>query len=333
MLSVPAALSATGNRARKFFQDKKAAEKEAKRLRGIWNRGERAGVVAVNLAKEAAEAAELLKPLGVSIVDAAKAYVAAVEARGVHETFRERYDRFVAENEEHWSDRYRRDMEKVPRWVGKRFMNMPCGSINQDILDRALRENGAKAATTRKARSSRVWPVVNQRTRRKQANRIEIMTEEQVEAMLAACNSTEETRVVALLLFAGIRPDADGGEITRLDWSDVGAKEIYVSAEVSKTSTDRYIPITPRLRRLLKGHPKSGAVLSPNYPRRIQAIRKAAGIGGKQDITRHNFGSHFLVRYGEDKTKAAMGHTPNSQTLFRHYRRAVPEEEARDYFR
>jgi integrase len=86
------------------------------------------------------------------------------------------------------------------------------------------------------------------------------------------------------------------------------------------------------LRKLIKGHPKSGSVLPAKYEKRIQELRKAAGIAGKQDITRHTFASHFLAGYGEDATKAAMGHTPNSRTLFQHYRRAVTKEQGKKYF-
>jgi hypothetical protein len=51
-----------------------------------------------------------------------------------------------------------------------------------------------------------------------------------------------------------------------------------------------------------------------------------------QDGTRHAFASHHLVAFGEASTQAAMGHTEGSRTLFRHYRRAVPEEAGKKYF-
>jgi integrase len=155
------------------------------------------------------------------------------------------------------------------------------------------------------------------------------MTVKQCAAMLRACRSAAERHAVSLLMFAGIRPD---GELGRIDWADVGADNIVVHPETSKTGSDRFIPLTARLRRLLRGHPASGSVIPPNWQRRVQAIRKAAGIAGEQDITRHTFASHFLACHSEDETKRAMGHTQNSQTLFRHYRRAVTTEAGRKYF-
>ena len=158
------------------------------------------------------------------------------------------------------------------------------------------------------------------------------MTVEQCEAMLAACVSTQERRAVALLLWAGIRPSAEDGEITRLDWSAVGEGEIYIAAEVAKTGTDRHIKLTPRLSHLLAGHPASGSVIPPDWRRIYQRLRKAAGIAGEQDITRHTFASNFLAAFGEKDTKDAMGHTADSKTLFRHYRRAVTEADGIAFF-
>ena len=140
---------------------------------------------------------------------------------------------------------------------------------------------------------------------------------------------------VALLLFAGIRPSAEDGEISRLQWEAVDSVEpghIYVSAAVSKTNTDRHILITPRLGRLLRGHPKMGPVIPANWPRVYARLRKEARLGREQDLLRHTFASNFLVAYGDDRCKEAMGHTPGSTTLFRHYRRSVVAAAGEKYF-
>ncbi|MCP5534390.1 MAG: hypothetical protein H7A48_14565 [Akkermansiaceae bacterium] len=137
--------------------------------------------------------------------------------------------------------------------------------------------------------------------------------------------------MVALLLFAGVRPDSEHGEISRLDWSAVGEVEIYLSPDVSKVG-DRHVPISRRLARLLRGRPESGPVIPANWKRVWTRIRRLAGIT-EQDITRHTFASNFLAAHGEDAAKAAMGHTRGSDTLFRHYRRAVTKDAAVRFFR
>jgi integrase len=193
-------------------------------------------------------------------------------------------------------------------------------------------ERGPLARSTIETRKRYVMAILHHRPRHARRGRPEILTPEQVQAMLAACRAAEETRVIALLLYAGIRPEAESGEISRLRWDAVRGREIYIAAEVSKTKTDRIIPIRPVLKRLLAGHPTSGHVTPPNWQRTWKRIRKEAGITAA-DVTRHTFASHHLVAYGEEATKNAMGHTAGSSTLFRHYRAAVNGLAAKAYFK
>lgn len=331
MVSVPGNMSSTGKRVRKFFANPTDAEKFAASLRKKYRDGRRGGVISHELAVMAGTAAELLEPHGVTILDAARSFIERV-GTGSSETFAERYDRALLENEEHWSDRYKLDMDRLPRWVGKGLMGQRLCDITPAVIEAALRANGAAAQSTLDSRSRYVSAVMNHKTRHRKKSEIAIMTPRQCGQMLRACESPEERRAVALLLFAGIRPSAEDGEISRLDWEAVGKNEIFVSREVSKTS-DHHIPITPRLRRLLRGHPADGPVVPANWPRVYKKLRGAVeGIAGKQDITRHTFASHFLAAYGDTATKQAIGHTAGSSTLFRHYRAAVTEVAGKKFF-
>ncbi|MEX1116795.1 MAG: hypothetical protein WEB53_16225 [Akkermansiaceae bacterium] len=97
---------------------------------------------------------------------------------------------------------------------------------------------------------------------------------------------------------------------------------------------DRHIPITRRLRRLLRDHPASGPVILANWRRVYKQLWAAVDeIAGKQDITRHTFASHYLAAFGEMPAKSAMGPTAGSSTLFRHYRQAVTEVAGEKFFR
>ena len=333
MVSVPEILSDTGKRQRRYFRREKDAEEFAKRLRGMYHRGERGAVIPVNLAIEAKRAQELLEPLGMTLYEAAKAIVEQHEKAGGSETLTQRHARATAECETIWSDRYSREVGKIPTWAGKDLMATRCSMITPEIAAAAIRKNGAKAQSTVETRLRIVMAAVNYKTRHRKTTKINLLTVKQSAAMLRACETPEERRVAALLLFAGIRPSVDEGEITRLDWSAVGKSEIYISHEVAKTTNkDRHIPITPRLRRLLRDHPKEGTVIPARWAKIYQRIRKAAGLTTEQDITRHTFASNFLAAYGEKATKDAMGHTAGSSTLFRHYRRAVTEKAGKKYF-
>jgi integrase len=332
MVSVPPMMSGNGERSRKYFPKESDAKAFAASLRRQYHQGERGGVIPHALALMAAQAAELLEPFGLTILDAAKAVSAQHASLGSNETFQERYDRFTTTQEAHWRDRYARDMAKLPKWVGEAFMQRRVATITPDVLRAALVKHGAKAESTIKARSMRVSSILNAKGRQKRRVEIEVMDAGQVEAMLEACQSREETRACALLLFAGIRPDVSDGEITRLDWETVGARDIYIPANVSKTKSDRHIRITPRLASLIQGHPSSGPVTPSGWKTVCGRLRRAARIVGKQDITRHTFASNYLAAFGEDATKAAMGHSKGSDTLFRHYRRSVTNEAGEKYF-
>ena len=332
MVSVPPTMAADRKRHRKFFATERDASRYASKLRGAHNAGHRAGLISVNLAVDAQEALRVLEPTGIGLLEAAKIVAKQMATSGAQETFSQRYDRAVLDGEGRWSKRYRQDMELLLRWLPKKFLSLPCGTIDRAVVEAALVQDRPLARSTIDARSTRVLAVLHYRERHRKSSEIKILTLAEVEKVLSHCQTPEERRVVALLAFAGIRPDAESGEIARLDWEAVGAKEIYIAPTTSKTGSDRHIEITPRLRAEIDGHPTEGPVLPANWRRSWQRIRKAAGIAGEQDILRHSFASHYLAATSEEQAKAAMGHTAGSSTLFRHYRRAVTQPDGLAYF-
>ena len=332
MVSIPPTMAGDGKRHRKFFEKKRDAEKYAAKIRTEWASGRRGSLITADLAIEARKAQEILAGTGIGLVEAAKMIARQMEASGSHETFSERYKRAMLEGEGRWSSRYRDDMDRIIRLLPKSFLVKPCGVIDRAVIEKALVEERKLSASTIAARARMILAVLNYRERHRRSGEIQILTLTEVEAVLSHCKKPEERRVVALLAFAGIRPDAESGEIARLDWEAVGAKDVYIAPSVSKTGSDRHIPLTPRLRAELVGHPTEGPVLPAGWRRAWQRIRKAAGIAGEQDILRHSFASHYLAATDEERAKAAMGHTAGSSTLFRHYRRAVTQADGLAYF-
>jgi integrase len=331
MVSVPPSMAADGRRHRKFFATERDAARYASKLRGAHNAGQRAGLISANLATQAQEAMKILEPTGIGLVEAAKIVARQMAASGSQETFRKRFKRVLLAGEGRWSDRYELEMARVPRWVPEKFMDMPCGTIDRAVIEKALVENRELKRATLEMRARMILAVLHYRERHRRSGEIQILTLTEVEAVLSHCKKPEERRVVALLAFAGIRPDAESGEIARLDWEAVGAKEIYISPGVSKTGSDRHIEITPRLRELLEGHPASGPVRPVQWRRSWQRIRKSAGLTG-QDTLRHSYASHILAATSEENAKQCLGHAAGSQTLFRHYRRAVTQADGLAYF-
>jgi integrase len=308
------------------------AKKFAATLRNQHDSGLRNSAISANLAAEAALAVDLLAPTGLSLIEAIRMVVKKMAHGGDTQTFSQRYQLAVADGSTRWSHRYQIDVAKIPRWVSESFMVKPCGTIDRALIEEALVEDRPLKRSTLEARTRMILAVLNYRERHRKSTEIKILTLTEVEKVLSHCQSPEERRVVALLAFAGIRPDAESGEIARLDWEAVGAQEIYIAPATSKTGSDRHIPLTPRLRAEIDGHPTEGPVLPANWRRSWQRIRKAAGIAGEQDILRHSFASHYLAATDEARAKAAMGHTAGSSTLFRHYRRAVTQADGLAYF-
>lgn len=332
MVSVPSNMTSGQNRVRRYFQKKSDAVALSRDLRSKYHEGARGGLIPHELAVMAGAAAELLEPYGVTIMDATKAFIATLGSADQTEVFRARYLRCVEDGEAHWSPIYAKDMGKMERWTGIDLMDSKCALVTPQAITEALRSHGAKAQSTLDHRMRYVMAALNFKPRHKKASKIQIMTLKQCAQFIRAGQTPGERRAAAVLLFAGIRPDAEDGEITRLDWEAFGKDEIYIDASISKTKTDRHIPYTPRLCRLIKGHPKSGPVIPPNWRRVYRRMRKAAGLHKEQDITRHTFASNFLAAFGDHSAKQAMGHTEGSSTLFRAYRRAVTEKAGKKYF-
>jgi hypothetical protein len=327
-------MTATGKRRRRFFGDKTAAEKFGARMRGAHAAGERGGLMPAELALQAATAARILAPCGVSLIEAARIVAGMENAKGRTETMQKRWERVMSAGETVWSDRYAHDMGKIPVYVGRGLMRMRCGEVTEEMVCEAIRKNGKRGAATVEMMRGRVMAMMNwkeEKLAKRRADEITVLDARGCARVLRACESREDVRVVALLLFAGIRPDAEAGEISRMQWEAVGAEDVYVDPRTSKVG-DRHVPMTPRLRRLLDGHPPEGRVVPSGWRKRWQAIRKRAGISEMQDVLRHTFGSNFLAAFGEEAAKQAMGHTRGSDTLFRHYRRAVRKEEALQFF-
>jgi integrase len=324
-------MAADRKRHRKFFATEREAARYASKLRGAHNAGQRGGLISANLAAQAQEAIKLLEPTGLGLVDAARIMLRQMASSGASEKLSDRYDRAVKANEGRWSNRYQNDMARIPRWLSKKFFDSPCGTIDREAIEADLVKDRPLKRSTIDARTTRVLAVLHYRDRHRRSGEIQILTLTEVEAVLSHCKTPEERRVVALLAFAGIRPDAESGEIARLDWEAVGVKDVYIAPSVSKTGSDRHIEITPRLRELIDGHPASGPVRPAQWRRSWQRIRKAAGLTG-QDTLRHSYASHMLSATDEARAKSSLGHTLQSQTLFRHYRRAVTREDGLAYF-
>ena len=153
---------------------------------------------------------------------------------------------------------------------------------------------------------------------------------------LLQVDATDAAPAVAVLLFAGVRP----AELERLTWDDVrwdhgDHGSIRISGLKSKTGATRFIPMEANLKAWLDqvppGH-RQGPICPKGWKRKWQAVRKVAGIGNKQDVCRHTFGTMWLAAFEDVNTlRARMGHN-TKDVLFNHYTALATKKDGLAYF-
>ena len=153
----------------------------------------------------------------------------------------------------------------------------------------------------------------------------------------------ELVNTIALLLFAGIRPGVEkgeifnfGGKIDELRYFNLKTKRIFLDAYMTKTNTERKIQIQPNLVKWLTTYPLSDFPIVPrgqpedvqiawlNY--RMKKFREKCPVKLGHDVLRHTFatfraaGTDSLVAYLQE-----AGHT--EKIALNHYLdRTTPEE-------
>ena len=138
---------------------------------------------------------------------------------------------------------------------------------------------------------------------------------------------------VTMAAFTGMR----SAELHRLEWTDVKADHIVVSAEKAKTASRRIVPILPALRTVLNDYERTdGRIFYTNnneshFPRFYLRAFNAAGETTEQNGFRHSFASYRLAAVkSADQVALEMGNSPRK--LFANYREIVTEEDALDWF-
>lgn len=160
---------------------------------------------------------------------------------------------------------------------------------------------------------------------------IDIFTATEARALMDAA-TPDSKAAFAVLLFAGVRPV----ELTRLSWADIKEGFIHITPSVAKTEQVRNVEIESNLAAWLKAYPPSSPdapLCPPNWKRKSQAIRAAAGLAGRQDTARHSYATYHLAAHKDKNAlEANLGHTAGSAMLMRHYRAAATPAEAAAYW-
>lgn len=134
---------------------------------------------------------------------------------------------------------------------------------------------------------------------------------------------------IAIGAFAGLR----SAEISRLDWSEVRAEWIEVTAAKAKTRSRRLVPLLTNLAEWLAPQRKhTGPVIHIRYPTaHLDRYAKARGLTWGRNALRHSWISYRLaITQNAHQVALEAGNSP--EMVFRVYRELCLPETAREWF-
>lgn len=360
-----------GRRQRKYFKDKKSAERH---LEQKAFEKEKHGTSALQmpdwLRRQAVECHERLKKVGSTLEAATEFFLAHGDNGAFEKTLDETISDFLKFKQVHQN----RDENYVKK------LGIALNVFSRDFPERALRS--ILPAECERWLDAKNWKPLNRRNYIRDLNiffnwaekkefieknpfrliskptvKLEtpkIFTVAEAKSLLhhAHANKADELLpFVCLGLFAGIRVC----ELSRMDWKDVVLEErhIHIRPEVAKKKAiPRTIDISQNLEKwLLLCVKDSGPLVPKNLRHKRDRLYRKVGIkapeieegaelpSGKENEVeerrnpfRHTFGSNHLVQYDKPgKTQLQMGQQTPS-VLFKHYRQVVTRKQATAYW-
>ena len=131
--------------------------------------------------------------------------------------------------------------------------------------------------------------------------------------------------------FAGLRTS----EIERLDWSDIHAEAIHVTAGKAKTASRRIVPVSENLKAFLLPYRNRDGNVWPSSHNRLsnqqKRIAKSSQTPWKQNALRHSYASYRLASV-KNEAQVAYELGNSATVIHRHYKELVSENEARSWF-
>lgn len=352
-LSIPAELSSTGKRQRRFFKTKRSAFSEVEQLKARRdNFGTSLASLSAARIAQAVAAFKLLDEYKIDLLDAVSAHIKAHRQRTASVVWLELFNQFI-QSKESRSDAYRSELE-ITRDRFPTLHHLMASDIGHRDIEPLLAGLGpsSRNACLRYLRAvfnfgiKREFLVENPVNRLDFAERrrreVETIPGDQVQSMLEHALS-EDLELLPYLVFgffAGIRPD---GELQKLEWDDVKLTEgtIVIRPEVSKTNRRRFPKISPNAAAWIEVYRQQGGILEGKVSRysgsALRVHRKAnwtaAGVTKWiQQGMRHTFCSNWLA-YHKDVNELVLqsGHD-SVDTMWRNYHKGVTEADAKKFW-
>jgi integrase len=355
LLDIPAALSETGSRQRLYFRDLNAAKLKASELRATQHNLRRESEDFPEILRiDVLKAIELLGSVDpkATLFDAAKLYVASYQEKSRSVTFAELFDLYL-ELKSQRSEVYRKELLITKNRLSM-FHEVRVCDLESAKLETALAKipPASRNAMMRYLRAVfnvgirrgylRTNPITALEFIHRPRKEVEVLPPEQFEQMLNAALISDLALLHYLIVcgFAGVRPK---GEASRLEWRDYNWTEgkLEVRPEVTKTNQRRYVELEPNSQVWLETYRVRGGnvtgLMVPYTAKELRTHRennrRAAHINHwPNSVLRHSFASYWCGLHDNvDRLLFMLGHS-SLEMLRRHYRRAVPTEQAKKYF-
>ena len=357
-LNVPAGYSESGKREQVFFPTRQRALDAAQRYKEKRTEfGTQAKSIKPILAEAATRAEEILKPYGITILEAAERVAEmerkAKESRPVSEAVAA-----FMETKEKLSHRRQQELryaaETLTEAFGDRLMCDVKGEEISEVFEKRYPANSTFNARTKDA--GRIWQWAARRPRNwADASEIEafekkdhkkgkvlVMKPEQAVTLLRVAEEhyPDTVPAFALMLFMGVRPF----EVTKMTSADVTEDGVTIPDEDEDTGEGtktgrRFLHMTPIVAEWIKAYPVQDRITPPNWERKWDAVRRRAGwavaaefLKGSKwnvtpdlpkwtpDILRHTAAT-IAINSGKPLSVLIFehGHTQGETTLKKHY--------------
>lgn len=297
-LNIPAGYSESGERERRFFKTRDEAEEHADTLKAKREEfGAQAKSIRPSLAEAATKAEALLRPFGISLLEAAERIVAMENRAKASRPVSEAVAEFEATKESKSGAR-QREVRYLREAMTELFGDRMLADVGGKEIAEAFHERFTTPSTYNRriddaarfirwaAHKLRQWCDASETEyfeKREEANRGKpmVMTPKQCKTLLTVAEEHYPDTVPAfvLMLFMGCRPS----EVEKMSGADITEDGVTVpdeseSGEKSKTGR-RFIHMTPTVAAWLAKYPVGESVTPPNWKRKWDAVRRMAGWG------------------------------------------------------
>lgn len=343
----PAYLSPTGKKHYQYFGTKAEAERKRAELIASTRTESKITDLSNVQIRDAQRALERLAEHGLELTldRAIELALPVLRSSGRKITVDQLFQDFSTAKQNDWSDASKRAFNTSAKTFLRRWSGTLISTIDGDDLETwytsTFPSSGYRAHELRTIRPAFSWAVRKKLIQESPYSRMEsirikrkpitIYTPEEAARLMHSC-PIDARAAFALLLFAGVRPK----ELTRLTWGNIRDGYIHISADIAKTQQVRNIEMESTCAAWLDStgpHEPDTPICPPDWIRRARAIRAAAGVHSIPDTPRHSYASYHLAAHKDIGTlKANLGHAPNSDTLFIHYRAAATPRAAERYW-